>query len=99
MIQIIIEALASTLAEALAGKAVEQAGAKHRKLFGWIGLVVLILLIAGLVVLGIYLLGAEVWPIAILMFLIALFILYIMCASIMRNIRSKKKQKESRHTH
>lgn len=90
MFQIVIETVASALAEAFIGKAVEKGQEKHKKLFGWLGLITLFALVAGLAFLGIYLLGEGVWPIAILMFLIALFILYITIAASVQNVRAKK---------
>lgn len=90
MFEIIFETIISTLAEFVAGKAVEKGRQKHAAAVGWIGFFVLLALVIGLPVLGVFLIHEGVWPIAVLMFLIAAFILYIVVRTVMVRVRGKK---------
>lgn len=94
MLSVIIEAIASTLAETFATKAVEKGQARHAKLFGWINLVVLLLIIVGCTWLGIYLITAGAWPIAVLMLAIAAFVLYVLVRSAMTGVKGRRKSNQ-----
>lgn len=88
MFAAIIETIASTLAEAFAGMAVEKGMRKAGKAQGWIALGVLALLIALLVWLGVYLVQMGVWYIGALMFAIAALFVWIVAAAWRKNRRT-----------
>ena len=94
MFSIIIEAIASSLAEVVSTRAIEKGRARHSKLFGWINLFVLLAIIIGCAFLGVYLINEGVWPIAILMFAISAFILYIVTVPVYRKIKLLRKKPE-----
>lgn len=90
MFSILIESIASTLAEHFAGKAAEKGLQRTGKARGWIVLACLVLILGLVIWLGIYLLQAGVWPIALLMFIIALFLAYVTVVSILKSLRKKQ---------
>lgn len=90
MFSIIIETIASTLAETFASRAAEKGSARHPRLFGWLGIIVIVAITVGMAVLGIYLIIEGVWPISILMFAISAFMLYILVVPIVRKIKSHR---------
>ncbi len=75
----IVESILSVFAEKYAGRAIEKARAKAKnpKLMGWINLAVLIVIIVGMTVFGIYLCVSGVVWIGIFLFAIAALILVI----------------------
>lgn len=91
MFQIIIESIASSLAEALAGRMVAKGTAKLGKAAGWINLAILLACIVFLVWMGIYLARTGVLWAAILLLVIAAFIAFISGWSIVATIRRKRK--------
>lgn len=90
MFETIIETIAGALGERFAGKAAEKGLQKAGKARGWISLLALVLLIAGLIWFGVYLIHSGVWPVGALMLAIALFIAYITAMAARRNRRRRQ---------
>lgn len=86
----VVEAIVEVIADHFAGKAVEKGLDKAGKARGWIVLGVLTLLVVGVTWLGFFLLGQNIWPIAILMFLIAGSLLCIAVASVIKGRRKRE---------
>lgn len=91
MLEIIIESIASTLAEALAGQMAAKGTSKLGKAAGWVNLAILLACIAFLVWMGLYLARTGVLWAAILLLAIAAFIALISGWRIVATIRSKRK--------
>ena len=89
MLEVILETILSTLAETFVGKAIEKSQKKNARAWGVINLIILVVLIIGLIWLGIYLLFNDAVWVAILVFLIAAFILFIMILSTVRGVRKR----------
>lgn len=94
MLEVIVEAIAEVLADHFIGKAVEKGVAKTGRARGWIALGVLVALFAFLIWLGVYLVGAGVWPIAVLMLLIAALLVYVTVVPVVRRKRKEREEEE-----